>query len=103
MTRPRGTPPTPNAASNEIEPVEMTEIGTTSLEPSRMMEPLPNCLSSPERAVSIKLCYGHLPRYVSPVCGERDGLNTNADSSTQNGKSKEKANTTNDAAGPPAR
>ena len=31
ITRPRGTPPTPNAASKEIDPVEMTEIGTTSL------------------------------------------------------------------------
>ena len=27
-TRPRGKPPTPSAASNEIEPVEITEIGT---------------------------------------------------------------------------
>src|SRR5580698_3483522 len=55
MTRPRGTPPTPRAASKEMEPVEMTEIGTTSFEPSRMMEPLPNCFSSPERASSIAL------------------------------------------------
>jgi hypothetical protein len=45
-TRPRGTPPTPNAASNEIAPVEITAIGTmASFDPSRMMEPLPNCFS----------------------------------------------------------
>src|SRR5215813_1604393 len=53
MTRPRGTPPTPSAASNEIDPVEMTEIGTTaSLVPSFMMEPFPNCFSICEMAVS---------------------------------------------------
>jgi hypothetical protein len=38
-----------------MEPVEMTEIGTTSFDPSRMIEPLPNCFSSPERASSIAL------------------------------------------------
>ena len=27
MMRPRGNPPTPSAASSEIEPVEITEIG----------------------------------------------------------------------------
>ena len=55
ITRPRGTPPTPNAASKEIDPVEITEIGTTSFEPNRMIEPLPNCFSSPDRASSIAL------------------------------------------------
>ena len=45
-TRPRGKPPTPSAASNEIDPVGMTEIGTmASFDPSRMIEPLPNCFS----------------------------------------------------------
>ena len=45
-TRPRGKPPTPSAASNEIAPVEITEIGTIApLLPSFMMEPLPNCFS----------------------------------------------------------
>jgi hypothetical protein len=45
-TRPRGTPPTPSAASNEIAPVEITAIGTmASFDPSRMMDPLPNCFS----------------------------------------------------------
>ena len=53
ITRPRGMPPTPRAASKEIDPVEMTEIGTTaSLLPSFMMEPLPNCFSICEMAVS---------------------------------------------------
>ena len=53
ITRPRGTPPTPSAASKEIEPVEMTEIGTiASLLPRRMIEPLPNCFSICESASS---------------------------------------------------
>src|SRR5579885_2766311 len=53
MTRPRGTPPTPSAASNEIEPVEMVETGATaSLLPRRIIEPLPNCFSICERASS---------------------------------------------------
>ena len=44
--RPRGKPPTPSAASSEMEPLEMTATRTTaSLEPSRRMEPLPNCFS----------------------------------------------------------
>src|SRR5215470_7511753 len=54
ITRPRGKPPTPSAASKEIAPVEMTEIGTiASFEPSRMIDPLPNCFSICERARSI--------------------------------------------------
>ena len=53
MTRPRGTPPTPSAASKEMEPVEMAAMGTTSLLPRRMMEPLPNCFSICESAKSI--------------------------------------------------
>src|SRR5947199_5968678 len=37
-TRPRGKPPTPSAASKEMAPVEITEIGTmASFEPSRMI------------------------------------------------------------------
>src|SRR5690349_9530312 len=53
-TRPRGTPPTPSAASKEMEPVEMTEIGTTaSFDPNRMIEPLPNCFSICDSARSI--------------------------------------------------
>ena len=53
-TRPRGTPPTPSAASKEIEPVLIVEIGTiASLLPRRMIEPLPNCFSICESARSI--------------------------------------------------
>src|SRR5581483_9736248 len=53
-TLPRGKPPTPRAASNEIAPVEMTEMGTmASLDPKRMIEPLPNCFSICEKARSI--------------------------------------------------
>src|SRR5947208_3241014 len=55
-TRPRGKPPTPSAASNEIAPVGITEIGTmASFDPSRMMEPLPNCFSICANARSILL------------------------------------------------
>src|SRR5262245_31645485 len=53
-TRPRGKPPTPSAASNEIAPVEITEIGTiASFEPNRIIEPLPNCFSICANAKSI--------------------------------------------------
>src|SRR5437588_7956669 len=53
-TRPRGKPPTPSAASNESAPVGMTDIGTmASFDPSRMIEPLPNCFSIWESASSI--------------------------------------------------
>src|SRR2546423_13292165 len=53
ITRPRGNPPTPSAASNEIEPVEITETGTiASFDPRRRIEPLPNCFSIWPRAFS---------------------------------------------------
>src|SRR5580700_8804284 len=56
ITRPRGKPPTPNAASNEIDPVGITAIGTiASFDPSRMIEPLPNCFSICANAISIAL------------------------------------------------
>src|SRR5208282_4118862 len=55
-TRPRGKPPTPSAASNEIAPVEITEMGTiASFDPNRMIDPLPNCFSICETASSIAL------------------------------------------------
>ena len=55
-TRPRGNPPTPNAASNEMHPVGITEMGTiASFDPSRMIEPLPNCFSICDNASSIAL------------------------------------------------
>ena len=46
ITRPRGTPPTPSAPSKLIDPVEITEIGTSaSRDPRRTMDPFPNCFS----------------------------------------------------------
>ena len=71
MTRPRGTPPTPVAASKEMEPVEMTAMGTTaSLEPSRMTEPLPNCFSSAASADSIALLRSSATALFSSVEGQ---------------------------------
>jgi hypothetical protein len=68
ITRPRGTPPTPVAASNEIDPVEITAIGpTASFDPSRMIEPLPNCFSSAASAVSIALLRSSATLYFSSV------------------------------------
>src|SRR5271169_6693100 len=53
ITRPRGKPPTPSAASIEIEPVGITFTGTrTSRFPRRMIEPLPYCFSICEIARS---------------------------------------------------
>src|SRR6201987_5489190 len=55
-TRPGGKPPTPRAASKEIAPVGMMEMGTmASFDPSRMIEPFPNCFSIWESARSIAL------------------------------------------------
>ena len=46
LIRPRGNPPTPSAASSEMEPVEITATGTiASFDPSRKIEPFPNCFS----------------------------------------------------------
>src|SRR5258708_19690442 len=57
-TRPRGKPPTPRARSKEMEPVDITAMGTmASLFPSRMMEPLPNCFSIFASARSIALLF----------------------------------------------
>src|ERR1700675_1608232 len=45
-TRPRGNPPTPKAASNEIAPVEITEMGTiASFYTNSMIDPCPNTYS----------------------------------------------------------
>src|SRR5947208_2559886 len=53
LMRPRGKPPTPRAASSEIEPVEITDTGTmASFDPNRRIEPLPNCFSIWPRARS---------------------------------------------------
>jgi hypothetical protein len=43
--RPRGTPPTPSAASTPIDPVEIELMAANSFAPRRMIEPLPNCRS----------------------------------------------------------
>src|SRR5437660_107411 len=46
MTRPRGNPPTPRAASRDSDPDEIaSSAALLSMPPSRMMEPLPNCFS----------------------------------------------------------
>src|SRR5215510_11739359 len=52
-TRPRGNPPTPRAASSESAPVGMAGTSIFSRLPSRMIEPLPNCLSIWASAASI--------------------------------------------------
>src|SRR5215218_4700247 len=52
MTRPRGRPPMPSAMSRAMEPVGMTLMAWAGLSPSRMTEPLPNCLSIWDRAMS---------------------------------------------------
>jgi hypothetical protein len=59
MMRPLGTPPTPNAMSSEMEPVEMawiSRISGSSL-PSRMMDPLPNWRSTADMASSIAFSF----------------------------------------------
>src|SRR3954462_3828236 len=66
-TRPRGKPPIPRAASKEIAPVEMTDIGTmASFEPSRMIEPLPNCFSICANARSTALFRSSVAAITAP-------------------------------------
>ena len=56
VTRPRGMPPTPRAASKLMEPVEITAMGSSaSREPSRTIDPFPNCFSICARASSTAL------------------------------------------------
>jgi hypothetical protein len=53
---------------NEIEPVEITAIGPmASFAPRRMTDPLPNCFSSCERAVSIALLRSSATIVISSV------------------------------------
>src|SRR4051812_5759849 len=52
MPRPRARPPMPSAMSSAMEPVGMTLMACDGLSPSRMTEPLPNCLSIWDRAMS---------------------------------------------------
>ena len=51
--RPLGSPPTPSARSTAREPVVSTSTFILALEPSRMIEPSPNCLVMEERASSM--------------------------------------------------
>src|ERR1700737_62794 len=70
--RPRGTPPTPRAASTPIDPLEIELIAANSFDPSLMIAPLPNWRSICVRAVSaaFNLSVGMLTmfllRYASP-------------------------------------
>src|SRR5215831_18780785 len=58
MTRPRGEPPTPRAASSDRQPLGITLTGTsTSRLPSRMIEPLPYDFSICEIAASSNFCF----------------------------------------------
>ena len=52
MIRPRGKPPIPKATSSAMDPVGITSIGARPSSPSRMTDPLPNCRSICDRAVS---------------------------------------------------
>src|SRR6185437_1476019 len=53
--RPRGTPPMPTAASRLKDVVEIAGTSETSRSPRRMIDPLPNLFSMPDRAASIAL------------------------------------------------
>src|SRR3989442_10021597 len=53
MMRPRGTPPTPIAASNDKEVVEIAGISEISRSPKRMIDPLPNLFSMLSSAASM--------------------------------------------------
>src|SRR5688572_20883747 len=58
-------PPTPRAASREREPVGMAGTSTFSRLPSRMIEPLPNCLSIWARADSIAFALSPLSSAIA--------------------------------------
>src|ERR1043166_121732 len=67
--RPRGNPPTPKAASSEMDPVEITVTGTmASFEPRRMIDPLPNCFS-----IWLKVRSSARVRSLSSMCGTPGG------------------------------
>src|SRR6267378_4504694 len=51
--RPRGTPPTPTAESNDKEVVEIAGISETARSPRRMIDPLPNLFSMLSSAASM--------------------------------------------------
>src|SRR3990167_2795233 len=56
IIRPRGSPPTPSAASRPIEPVEMASTPTFGLSPSFIIESSPNLVRIASRVVSIFPC-----------------------------------------------
>src|SRR6267154_3336535 len=51
--RPRGTPPTPTAASSDKEVVDIAGISEISRSPKRMIDPLPNLFSILSSAASM--------------------------------------------------
>src|ERR1700681_4876387 len=51
--RPRGTPPTPTAASSDKEVVDIAGISEISRSPKRMIDPLPNLFSMLSSAASM--------------------------------------------------
>src|SRR2546430_11739588 len=51
--RPRGTPPTPTAESNDKEVVDIAGISETARSPKRMIDPLPNLFSMLSSAASM--------------------------------------------------
>src|SRR2546428_10173914 len=53
MMRPRGTPPTPIAASSDREVVDIAGTSETSRSPKRMIDPLPNLFSILSSAASM--------------------------------------------------
>src|SRR5262245_54512957 len=55
--RPRGMPPTPNAASRANEPVGITGMSAVWLSPNRIMAPLPYCFSIWLRAKPRARCF----------------------------------------------
>ena len=67
--RPRGTPPTPRAASTPMDPVEMALTAANSFAPSLMIEPLPNWRSIWVSAVSaaFNLSVGMLTILLAPL------------------------------------
>src|SRR5215475_778184 len=57
MTRPRGSPPTPTAASRPMLEVEITGTSSDLWSPRRMIAPLPNCFSMLSRAASTAFAF----------------------------------------------
>src|SRR5438094_2873559 len=70
MTRPRGNPPTPRAASRESDPEEIaSSAALLSMPPSRMMDPLPNCFSICDTARSRARLFSVLSSAITILSG----------------------------------